>query len=131
MSYYLGIDTSNYTTSVAIYDSDNKSVINKKMLLPVKNGEKGIRQSDAVFHHTIQLPKLFRELFDEIDLKFLEEKNKEENIEATLNFNQTIGLECVEVAENFDKNNSTRTITFTIKENNINKEKTSAANFLG
>ncbi len=69
MSYYLGIDTSNYTTSVAIYDSDNKSVINKKMLLPVKNGEKGIRQSDAVFHHTIQLPKLFRELFDEIDVK--------------------------------------------------------------
>ena len=61
----------------------------------------------------------------------VEYKNKEENIEATLNFNQTIGLECVEVAENFDKNNSTRTITFTIKENNINKEKTSAVNFLG
>ena len=59
MSYHLGIDTSNYTTSVAIYDDTNNSiVISRKELLPVKPGEKGIRQSDAVFHHTVQLPKL-------------------------------------------------------------------------
>ncbi len=64
MSYYLGIDTSNYTTSVALYNCDTNEVISKKKLLPVKQGEKGIRQSDAVFHHTVQLPELITELFD-------------------------------------------------------------------
>ncbi len=62
MSYYLGIDTSNYTTSVAIYDCEANSVISCKKLLPVKEGEKGIRQSDAVFHHTVQLPQLISEI---------------------------------------------------------------------
>ncbi|MBR2715560.1 MAG: peptidase M22, partial [Ruminococcus sp.] len=62
MSKYLGIDTSNYTTSVAIYDSDNNSVVSKRKLLPVSKGELGIRQSDAVFHHTQQLPELFEQL---------------------------------------------------------------------
>ena len=65
MSYFLGIDTSNYTTSVALYDDVNNSIISKKKLLPVKEGEKGIRQSDAVFHHTVQLPELIKELFED------------------------------------------------------------------
>lgn len=64
MSYFLGIDTSNYTTSVALYNSCTNEIISKKKLLPVKSGEKGIRQSDAVFHHTVQLPELMDELFD-------------------------------------------------------------------
>lgn len=63
MSYYLGIDTSNYTTSVALYNTETNEVISKKKLLPVKSGEKGIRQSDAVFHHTVQLPNLIEDLF--------------------------------------------------------------------
>lgn len=62
MSYHLGIDTSNYTTSVAVYDDESNNVIAHKKLLPVKPGEKGIRQSDAVFHHTVQLPQLINEL---------------------------------------------------------------------
>lgn len=62
---YLGIDTSNYTTSAAIYDSEAKSVVQKKMLLPVKAGERGLRQSDAVFHHTVQLPQILDSLFSE------------------------------------------------------------------
>lgn len=65
MSYYLGIDTSNYTTSVALYNSKTKEIISKKKLLPVKSGEKGIRQSDAVFHHTVQLPDLIEDLFSD------------------------------------------------------------------
>ncbi len=64
MSFYLGIDTSNYTTSVALYDSYTNKIISKKKLLPVKSGEKGIRQSDAVFHHTVQLPELMSALFN-------------------------------------------------------------------
>lgn len=62
---YLGIDTSNYTTSAALYDSETQTVIQKKMLLPVKAGEKGLRQSDAVFHHTVQLPQIVQSLFAE------------------------------------------------------------------
>lgn len=62
---YLGIDTSNYTTSAALFDTETRRVIQKKKLLPVKSGEKGIRQSDAVFHHTVQLPKLLTALFEE------------------------------------------------------------------
>lgn len=62
MSLYLGIDTSNYTTSAALYNSDDNSVVQSKMLLPVKSGEKGIRQSDAVFHHTSQLHRVISDL---------------------------------------------------------------------
>ena len=61
----LGIDTSNYTTSVCLYNSENGEMLQKKLLLPVKKGEKGLRQSDAVFHHTSRLYPLMRELFDE------------------------------------------------------------------
>lgn len=62
MSLFLGIDTSNYTTSAALYNGENGEVIQEKMLLPVKAGEKGIRQSDAVFHHTAQLPQVMASL---------------------------------------------------------------------
>lgn len=63
MSDFLGIDTSNYTTSAAIYESHHNVLLQEKMLLPVKKGEKGIRQSDAVFHHTVQLPEIIDKLF--------------------------------------------------------------------
>lgn len=48
---YLGIDTSNYTTSVALADSYGKIILNHKRILSVKEGERGLRQSDAVFQH--------------------------------------------------------------------------------
>lgn len=63
----LGIDTSNYTTSVCLYDSERDVMHQKKLLLPVKEGEKGLRQSDAVFHHTARLYPLVCELFSEVD----------------------------------------------------------------
>lgn len=63
MSVYLGIDTSNYTTSVCLYDSGSGAVIAKRKLLPVKEGELGLRQSDAVFRHVQQLPLLFADAF--------------------------------------------------------------------
>ncbi|MBR1739502.1 MAG: peptidase M22 [Ruminococcus sp.] len=63
MGRYLGIDTSNYTTSCALIDTDSGEHISLKRLLPVAGGERGLRQSDAVFHHTKQLPELMEELF--------------------------------------------------------------------
>ena len=65
MSYYLGIDTSNYTTSAAVYDDEKKVIVHRKKLLPVRQGECGLRQSDAVFHHVQQLPQIIDELFSE------------------------------------------------------------------
>lgn len=58
MNSFLGLDTSNYTTSAAVCFSDG-TVQHAKKLLPVKSGEKGLRQSDAVFHHVNQLPEVF------------------------------------------------------------------------
>lgn len=66
MSYYLGIDTSNYTTSVALYD-ENGSYIHRRKLLPVKDNACGLRQSDAVFHHTNQLYPFFDSLVKDVD----------------------------------------------------------------
>ena len=67
MSLFLGIDTSNYTTSVALYNSETGEMLQQKKLLPVREGQLGLRQSDAVFHHTAQLHSLFEELVREID----------------------------------------------------------------
>ncbi len=61
---FVGIDTSNYTTSVAVCDTDGRIIANLKMPLPVKEGEKGLRQSDAVFAHTKNLPTLMDMLSD-------------------------------------------------------------------
>ncbi len=63
MKAYLGIDTSNYTTSCALFFPETGEVKQCKKLLPVKKGELGLRQSDAVFHHTVQLPEMLTELF--------------------------------------------------------------------
>ena len=57
---YIGFDTSNYTTSLATYDG--KIIRQAKQVLTVKRGERGLRQSDAVFQHTVNIPKLCKEL---------------------------------------------------------------------
>ena len=66
---YLGIDTSNYTTSAALYNSQTGEMTQQKKLLPVREGQLGLRQSDAVFHHTAQLHTLFEELVRGVDTK--------------------------------------------------------------
>lgn len=68
MSLVLGIDTSNYTTSLAVVDLEGGVAIQSKKLLPVAEGALGLRQSDAVFHHTVQLPQLFEDLKEKCDL---------------------------------------------------------------
>ena len=56
----LGLDTSNYTTSVAVFDGSNGW--NEGRLLDVRPGELGLRQSDALFQHVKRLPALFEKL---------------------------------------------------------------------
>ncbi len=57
---YIGFDTSNYTTSVAVFDGEH--MINKRQLRTVKTGERGLRQSDAVFQHTVNMPALIDDI---------------------------------------------------------------------
>ena len=66
---FIGIDTSNYTTSAAICTKDGEVVANLKLPLPVKSGECGLRQSDAVFAHVKNLPALMQNLHKELDGK--------------------------------------------------------------
>ena len=47
----LGLDTSNYRTSVALVSEEGKVLLNYRELLPVKAGERGLRQNEAVFAH--------------------------------------------------------------------------------
>ncbi len=61
---YIGFDTSNYTTSIAYFDGANGHNCSK--LLPVKAGELGLRQSDAVFSHIKSLPELSGRLFSNV-----------------------------------------------------------------
>lgn len=61
----IGFDTSNYTTSIAFFDGVDG--INCSKLLPVKQGELGLRQSDAVFAHVKGLPELSDRLFSAVD----------------------------------------------------------------
>ena len=63
---YVGIDTSNYTTSLAVANGRGEVVANLKMPLTVKAGGRGLRQSDAVFAHVKNLPKLMPELAEVI-----------------------------------------------------------------
>ncbi len=64
MADFLGVDTSNYTTSLCVYNDETQETVQAKKLLPVKEGSLGLRQSDAVFHHTVQLPLMFEKLYE-------------------------------------------------------------------
>ena len=57
----IGIDTSNYTTSVALVTVSGKLIANLKRPLPVKPGECGLRQSDAVFAHVKNMPSIMED----------------------------------------------------------------------
>ena len=63
----LGIDTSNYKTSVAVIDAEGNIVCDHRQLLKVKQGERGLRQSDALFQHVKNLPELIQKCFSEMD----------------------------------------------------------------
>lgn len=58
----IGIDTSNYTTSVALMRTDGSLIANLKRPLPVKEGERGLRQSDAVFSHVKNIPYIMEDV---------------------------------------------------------------------
>lgn len=69
--YYMGIDTSAYTTSVAIMNQDGNVLADERVVLNVKKGGIGLRQQEAVFQHIINLPQIISSVSKYIDLKKL------------------------------------------------------------
>ncbi|MGB9783655.1 MAG: O-sialoglycoprotein endopeptidase [Moorellaceae bacterium] len=59
----LGIDTSCYTTSVAIVDKKENLLFDHRQLLRVPEGEYGLQQSMAVFQHINNLPEILEKAF--------------------------------------------------------------------
>ena len=59
---YLGMDTSCYTTSVALLDEAGALVGEARQILSVKPGRCGLQQSEMVFQHTRNLPRLVEEV---------------------------------------------------------------------
>lgn len=57
---FLGIDTSNYMTSICFIDENRRILYEGKELLQVKEGETGLQQSEALFQHIKNLPRLFQ-----------------------------------------------------------------------
>ena len=76
----IGFDTSNYTTSTAW--TDGKTDINVRQILYVKDGERGIRQSDGVFQHMKLMPVMYEKLSEQIDFKDV--KGQDKLIEAVV-----------------------------------------------
>lgn len=64
---FLGIDTSCYTTSIAVVDKQKKIIIDKRCVLDVAQGERGLQQSKAVWQHIQNLPKMISEVFTDIN----------------------------------------------------------------
>ena len=64
---YLGLDTSNYRTSIAAVNRQGEVLFERAELLDVKKGERGLRQSEAFFVHSNRLPGFVSGLFEAVD----------------------------------------------------------------
>ena len=65
----LGIDTSNYKTSVAVVDCSGKVLFNHQEYLDVKKGERGLRQSEAFFQHVQKLPDAIQKALSDFAIR--------------------------------------------------------------
>ena len=83
--YVLGIDTSAYTTSVALTDFNTGEVIaDKRMVLSVPIGKKGLRQQDAVFQHLKNFCRLYDEVEAELrNIKIVSVSSRPRNVEGS------------------------------------------------
>lgn len=83
MTYILGIDTSAYTTSIALIDEVSSEIlVDERIVLEVKKGQKGLRQQEAVFQHLKNLPILYEKInYDLSKLKTVSVSSKPRNEE--------------------------------------------------
>lgn len=68
----LGIDTSNYTTSMAVLDHKYNLMADERIILEVSKGSRGLRQSDAVFQHIKNIPVLTEKIFSKINREWIQ-----------------------------------------------------------
>ncbi|MBR3146731.1 MAG: hypothetical protein IKF54_01150 [Eubacterium sp.] len=62
----IAFDTSNYTTSAAAADRNGNIVSDHRILLKVREGERGLRQQEALFQHVNGLPEVVSKVMDDI-----------------------------------------------------------------
>ncbi|QIB69407.1 hypothetical protein Ami103574_08730 [Aminipila butyrica] len=80
----LGIDTSNYRTSIGVIDQRGEILLDERRLLRVKQGERGLRQSEALFQHVENLPELFAALERlTLDIRAVAVSNKPRPVEGS------------------------------------------------
>lgn len=97
----LAFDTSNYTTSVSVITEGGELLANFKKLLTVKAGERGLRQSDAVFAHTVNLPELLhraREVIGGRKVVAVGVSERPRNLEGSYMPCFLVGVACAESA---------------------------------
>lgn len=85
-TYSLGIDTSNYKTSIAITDDQRDIVFEKSEFLEVEQGNRGLRQSVAFFKHSNVLPLFIEEALRDIDVSLIRSiavSDKPRNVEGS------------------------------------------------
>lgn len=84
--YYLGIDTSNYKTSIAITDENGRIAFEKSEFLDVEKGSGGLRQETALFKHMNRMPDYVSEAFSIVDkrqIAVVSVSSKPRNIEGS------------------------------------------------
>ena len=84
MSIFLGFDTSNYTTSAAAVGGG--FIKSERKILEVKEGQRGLRQSDAVFLHIKNMPSTYGALVNDInvdEIKGVGVSTKPRNVEGS------------------------------------------------
>lgn len=77
----LGIDTSNYTTSSAVFDGENYRLSRK--ILDVGEGNRGIRQSDGVFIHNKELPGIIKDVSDKTKIDVIGVSTRPRTVEGS------------------------------------------------
>lgn len=70
--YFLGIDTSAYTTSLGLIDENNNILMDIRNVLEVKKNEKGLRQQEALFQHVNNIPILIEKLAETININTID-----------------------------------------------------------
>ncbi|WP_026894100.1 hypothetical protein [Clostridiisalibacter paucivorans] len=69
--FFLGIDTSAYTTSIALINDNDEVLLDNREILNVKKGKKGLRQQEAIFQHMLNVPYMIENIFKKINFSYI------------------------------------------------------------
>ncbi|MBS4536208.1 O-sialoglycoprotein endopeptidase [Clostridium sp. D2Q-14] len=102
--YYVGIDTSAYTTSIGVVDDKENIIANYRQILKVNKGSRGLRQQDAVFQHINNIPDIISTLKKKINMKDIkaigytdQPRNIKDSYMPVFNVSKSYGISLSEV----------------------------------